>query len=326
MSDVTQGATSRVRGEATTRQQTVGDIDARSDEPLVSVIMNCFNGSQYLREAIDSVVAQTYANWELIFWDNQSTDGSAEIFTSYKDPRLQYFRAPEHSALGQARNLAIQQATGEWLAFLDCDDIWLPDKLMKQIAIINEEGYELGLVYGRMRVLLDEHPGLSAWTQRMRKYQKNTRSTRMPEGWIFERLLAGNFVPLVSALVRTSAFHRVDGINPSFQQAEDFDLFSKVTEKFPARAVQEVVALYRVHGNNATHAQQDIGFDEVLDITRRYMPSRSARLAIDAHCAREAVRRIREGRFAALIDLSAECGGILHLASGFLRVLMGRLR
>ena len=78
-----------------------------SKQPLVSVIINCFNGEMYLREALNSVIAQTYKNWEIIFWDNKSEDKSAEIFKSYVDKRFQYFYANEHTSLYKARNLAI---------------------------------------------------------------------------------------------------------------------------------------------------------------------------------------------------------------------------
>ena len=92
--------------------------------PLVSVIMNCFNGEQYLREAIDSVIAQTYQNWELIFYDNQSIDNSAEIFNSYKDSRFKYYYAKEHTNLFKARNIAIEESKADFFAFLDTDDLW----------------------------------------------------------------------------------------------------------------------------------------------------------------------------------------------------------
>ena len=86
--------------------------------------MNCYNGEKYIREAVDSVINQTYENWELIFWDNQSIDSSKKIFQNFKDNRLKYFYAKEHTTLYQARNLACKKASGEYLAFLDCDDFW----------------------------------------------------------------------------------------------------------------------------------------------------------------------------------------------------------
>ena len=118
-----------------------------SDQSLVSVIINCFNGDKYLHKALNSVVAQTYKNWEIIFWDNQSVDKSAEIFKSYKDARFKYYYAPEHSKiLYEARNYAITKANGDFFAFLDVDDWWLPNKLEKQIPLFNDP--KVGVVYG----------------------------------------------------------------------------------------------------------------------------------------------------------------------------------
>ena len=96
--------------------------------------MNCLNCEKYVREAIDSVYAQTYPDWEIIFWDNASLDSSGEIAKSY-DERLKYFRGDKTIPLGRARNLAIEKAKGEYIAFLDCDDMWLSDKLEKQVEI-----------------------------------------------------------------------------------------------------------------------------------------------------------------------------------------------
>ena len=106
-------------------------------QPLISVIINCFNGEKYLSETIKSVIGQTYENWELIFWDNQSTDNSREIFEKFDDNRLNYFYADSHTTLGQARNLAIAKSKGEWIGFLDTDDLWHKTKLEKQTSIIN---------------------------------------------------------------------------------------------------------------------------------------------------------------------------------------------
>jgi len=96
------------------------------NKPRVSVIMNCLNGEKYLREAIESAYAQTYKNWEIIFWDNASTDKSAEIAKSF-DEKIRYFRSDENYCVGKVRNLALAQAKGEFIAFLDCDDTWLPE-------------------------------------------------------------------------------------------------------------------------------------------------------------------------------------------------------
>ena len=103
--------------------------------PLVSIVMNCFNGQIYLKTALDSVLAQTYQNWELIFWDNQSVDKSVEIFKSYKDKRFKFFSSSKHTILYESRNNAIQKANGDLIAFLDTDDYWLSEKLEKQVKL-----------------------------------------------------------------------------------------------------------------------------------------------------------------------------------------------
>ena len=104
-----------------------------SSEPLVSILMNCYNGETYLRESLNSVINQTYKNWELIFWDNQSKDKSAEIFKNYNDHRFKYFYSKDHTTLYKARNLAIEKAKGDFIAFLDTDDLWDENKLKLQM-------------------------------------------------------------------------------------------------------------------------------------------------------------------------------------------------
>ena len=116
---------------------------------LVSVIINCFNGDKYLQQALHSIIAQTYENLEVIFWDNQSTDKSAEIFKSYKDHRFKYFYSEKHSKiLYEAKNFALKKTSGDFIASLDVDDWWLPNKLEKQIPLFNDKN--VGLVYGNL--------------------------------------------------------------------------------------------------------------------------------------------------------------------------------
>ena len=101
--------------------------------PLVSIIMNCYNGETYLVQAVKSVLSQTYKNFELIFWDNQSNDKSANIYKSFKDKRLKYYYAKKFTSLYEARNLAIKKSNGEYIAFLDTDDLWTQNKLSMQM-------------------------------------------------------------------------------------------------------------------------------------------------------------------------------------------------
>ena len=102
-------------------------------KPLVSIIMNCLNGSKYLNEAIKSVLDQTYKNWEIIFFDNNSTDQSRSILQKYNEKRIKYFKSKVTHTLYKARNLAIKKSKGDLIAFLDVDDWWTKNKLKKQV-------------------------------------------------------------------------------------------------------------------------------------------------------------------------------------------------
>ena len=116
-----------------------------SNQPLVSIIVNCYNGEKYLHESINSIINQTYKNWEIIFWDNQSTDRSAEIYKSFNNEKFNYYYAQSHTSLYKARNQAIEKCSGELIAFLDADDWWSPNKLEIQINLLKDN--EVGLVY-----------------------------------------------------------------------------------------------------------------------------------------------------------------------------------
>lgn len=294
-------------------------------QPLVSVIMNCYNSEKYLREAIDSVLAQTYQNWEIIFWDNRSTDRSAEIFKSYQDSRMKYFYAPEHTTLGQARNLAVEQATGEWCAFLDCDDLWLPAKLEKQVCIIQEEGHNLGLVYGRNRCLVEESGLNTRLGIRLKANEQEGVKEILPEGNIFPHLLKSNFVPLVSGMVRRSAYWSVGGINPAFRQSEDYDLFLKVSKGYKVRAVQEEVCTYRIHGANLTHTQTSNNYQENIAIVSQYLPSREAIRGVQIYQSYLSAVEIRQGRIFKGIGRLMAHGDIFLFLNRVARLIRRRL-
>lgn len=108
---------------------------------LVSIIMPSYNTAQYIKASIDSVIAQTYANWELIIVDDCSVDNTDEVVASYSDERIRYFKNEKNSGAAVSRNRALREAKGKWIAFLDSDDLWEPEKLAKQIAFMKKKGY-----------------------------------------------------------------------------------------------------------------------------------------------------------------------------------------
>lgn len=108
---------------------------------LVSIIMPNYNCGKYVAETIESVLAQTYENWELIFVDDCSTDNSMDIVKSFQDDRIRIFQNEKNSGAAITRNRALQEAKGRWIAFLDSDDLWTPDKLQKQVVFMKDNGY-----------------------------------------------------------------------------------------------------------------------------------------------------------------------------------------
>lgn len=108
---------------------------------LVSVIMPTYNCSRFIRESIDSVLAQSYQRWELIIVDDCSTDKTEDIVCAYTDKRIRYIRNDEKRGAALTRNMALQEAQGRYIAFLDADDLWLPEKLEKQVAFMEKNGY-----------------------------------------------------------------------------------------------------------------------------------------------------------------------------------------
>ena len=110
---------------------------------LVSIIMPSWNTGKFITETIQSVINQTYTDWELLIVDDCSTDNTEEIVVSFKDDRIKYFHNKKNSGAALTRNRAMRKARGEWIAFLDSDDLWMPEKLEKQIAFMKKNGYTL---------------------------------------------------------------------------------------------------------------------------------------------------------------------------------------
>ncbi len=217
--------------------------------PLVSVIMNCYNGEQFLREAIDSIYAQTYQNWEIIFLDNASTDNSAQIAQSY-DNRLQYFSTKRFTPLGEARELAANKAKGEFLAFLDCDDYWDCEKLSQQIPLFQESN--VGLVYSNY------------WVKDSEREKMFSKTMRLPTGYVLDELLNNYLVGFLTAVVRREAVEKnTPFFNTKYNIIHDFDLMIRISVKWKFACVQYPLGCYRYHGDNETIKKLDQYINEL---------------------------------------------------------------
>ncbi|PLX67337.1 MAG: hypothetical protein C0602_10450 [Denitrovibrio sp.] len=278
-------------------------------KPLVSVIMNCYNSDKYLREAIDSVIAQTYQNWEIIFWDNQSTDSSAEIVKSYDDKRIHYFYAPNHTPLGEARNLAVKKAAGEWIGILDCDDIWHENKLEVQLESASDE---IGMIYSRVEFLLEDS-GRSSVMGKSIKKTYYPKLDELPSGDVFDKLLYECFIPLPSVVMRRNLFEKVGGIDSSLKVAEDYDIFLKIAKISGTLAIDDVLCKYRVHGGNLSHENIDVTFSESIALVNSY----SNYMQVSSHRMywklKYGKNLIRQGRFLKLFLTALTINPIVFL-------------
>lgn len=258
-------------------------IRNNNSQVKISVIINCFNGEKYLHETLISLIAQTYSNYEVIFWDNQSTDSSAKVYLSYEDNRFKYFLAEQHTSLSTARNLAVTKCSGDWIAFLDCDDLWKNDKLEKQVYLI-ERNKDAGLIYGQINTFSSNkyfNKSESKWSRKMLKYNSKTLLKKLPEGNIFDKLLLINFIPITSTLVRKEYLIQNNGMSSNLNIAEDYELFLNITKMSSAYAVQEVVAYYRIHENNLSISSFKKGYEECHLILEKYKDNKNATLGLN---------------------------------------------
>lgn len=235
----------------------------KKESPLVSVIINCFNGEKYICEAIDSVLSQTYKNWEIIFWDNQSTDRSAEIFQDYDDDRFKYYYSDKFTPLGLARNLAINKSKGELIGFLDADDIWLSDKLEMQVPVFNDE---------KVGICICDSYFFNETGIIKQIYKKK----KPPTGMVFKELLGRYFISLETAMIRRSSLDSLDEwFDSRFNMIEEYDLFVRIGYKWDLEYVDKVLAKWRVHKDSMTWSySKDFSFERklMLDKLEKLIP------------------------------------------------------
>jgi glycosyltransferase involved in cell wall biosynthesis len=243
-----------------------GSLAKSIDKPLVSVVIIFLNAEKFIREAVESVLTQTYNSWELLLVDDGSTDASTEIARSYavEHPRqVRYLEHPDHQNRGMSasRNLGIRHTQGEYVAFLDADDVWLPHKLAEQVAILEAQP-EAGMVWGNLLVWY-------SWTEKPgdlgRDYiphlgvQPDTLIQPPRPLPLFLRGKAA--VPgTCSILVRHSAIRNVGGFDEAFRGLyEDQAFYTKMCLRFPVYVSGACWSRYRQHPGASVSVARRIG-------------------------------------------------------------------
>lgn len=208
-----------------------------TDYGLVSIIMPNYNSASFIKETVDSVLAQKYQNWELIVVDDCSTDNSAEIIEQYSDSRIHIIKNTVNSGAAVSRNSAIEAASGRWIAFLDSDDLWSPDKLTKHLKFMNENNCTFSFTH--YSVLNGENKLITEFSPAKNVYDYNTILKHCYIGCstvIYDREKTGKVYMPVNAVKR-----------------EDFACWLKILKSGEnAVCFHECLTTYRVHSNSVS--------------------------------------------------------------------------
>jgi glycosyltransferase involved in cell wall biosynthesis len=229
--------------------------------PLVSVVMPVFNAAPYLREAIDSVLTQDYPALEMIVVDDGSTDGSTEILRSYGD-RIRVL-AQERRGPAAARNIGVRQARGDYIAFHDADDFWMPHKLTEQVALMREAP-QFAIVFGQFAYWRADATG---------RFPDPLLALAHPETWEIKQPLSGylyvdelldSCIPMITPLIRREVFDALNGFDESLLSGSDYDFWLRATFRFQTHKMNRCQALYRIHEQGVTGTPRAVNFGYVL--------------------------------------------------------------
>ena len=226
--------------------------------PRFTVIMNVYNGAKLVGASIESVLAQTLPDWEMIIWDDRSTDDTADVCARYTDPRIHLMRAEKNTGLGMARNLAMAHAKGDWVSFLDQDDIWTPDKLAGQDAVIRADTTgRLALLYGRTERFNESGP--------IGPFDPWYGNSALPEGDISDALLGRPSFICNSAMVfRRDVLEKYIPVPGRVGFCTDYYLCTMIARDWRAGCMQTLCCHYRVHAGSMTYVYRKRLHEEIL--------------------------------------------------------------
>lgn len=215
--------------------------------PFFTVIIPTCNRVKMLDEAIKSVLQQTEPDFELIVVDDHSNDGTAQYVTALKDSRIIYVCNDHQSGGGGARNAGIFRASGEWVAFLDDDDLWMPEKLAVFRQKIAQISQDIGLIYSSFHIIdTDNHTVEAVFDQ------KKT-------GWVTDEIMCTNFIGTFSCVaIRTPILTTVNGLDERFSSMQDMELYVRVTQVSKVDYIdQPLVYVRRGHPNRISLGMQN---------------------------------------------------------------------
>lgn len=209
---------------------------SNSHNPLISVITPAYNAERFIGETIESVINQTYNNWEMIIVDDQSKDSTVSIVNSYqrKDERIKLYKLEENSGSAIARNTAMEKAKGRYIAFLDSDDAWYPEKLERQLQFMQQQ--DIAFSFTKYRRI--EEDGTLRET-----------ASKAPESVGYRDLLKHCVIGCLTVMIDREKVGQLEMVN--IRTRQDYAYWLEITKRgFRAYGFPEVLAKYRIVGNS----------------------------------------------------------------------------
>lgn len=223
--------------------------------PKVSILMNCYNGDRYLKEAIDSIYAQTFLDWKIIFIDNFSTDNSKLIAKSY-DEKLEYYQTDKHLSFGEARQFGLSKCDGQFVCFLDVDDVYHNDTI--EILLGHIEGSKYSLVYGG-------HNNIDSSGNLIGKYIPKCKS-----GHIFPDLLKQFDIPTASTIIDLTHLRESKLFyDPNIVVSAEYCLFLQFSIDYMLKSIGGCLVSYRVHSGSLTTSKLDYLYSDRIYVLKK---------------------------------------------------------
>ena len=220
-------------------------------KPRVSVVIPVRNGKDYLQEALDSVLQQSFTDLELLLINDGSTDDDYDRY-ALQDERIRVIHLTG-TGVSRARNVGMAQSRGELIAFLDADDVWFPGKLEAQVRYFDAHP-DVGVVFGKFIRWTDlPGGGFAPASSLIQDVAQLTKTEEDRSGWLYTRLLDGLLVGMNTAVVRRSVYEAIGGFNEAMRLGEDYDFWLKASRVAEMHSLDGPVALYRIHGASAMH-------------------------------------------------------------------------
>lgn len=245
-------------------------------KPNVSIIVAAWDGDKYIGETLKSLLNQSEKDIEVLVVDDGSTDRTAEIVKSYRDPRVQYFYQENSGSQASPRNKGIKEARGDFVGFCDQDDLWYKNKIQKQIAAYenSSERDNIGIIISSADLISAEGKKLGTTEVPFEGFLRQEESR--------EKLLAGDFITACSALIPKKVLDEVGLLDEGLAGVDDYDLFLRISEKYGIVAMSEQLCAWR-QSESSFSADKEKQYIETEKIFQKIEPKDKSEAVLVGH-------------------------------------------